>query len=377
MVLKVAVAARLYKLLSGVRIGQAGSASKGAPIWFGVVCRTVPLMATQDQQEPNKSTTLTEVREENIMRQRARFFSFILLVAIGAASQCAQAANLTVNCDKKETIHKAVKLLATANPQGPNTITVAGSCRENIVIQSMDRLTLITNKGASITDRSNGSLAVVDIEDSHSVTLQGFTIIGGGGGVNCGSASVCYLTGNTIQDGAGTGLGVGRGSHAFLESNVIQNNGGRGSTVEDGSQMFSGNDVFQGNAAQGIVVDDAYFVASNSSFLNNGVGIQAIASTLRLHGGTISGSIGNGMTMVAGSTVVFRDSATVIGNGGDGVHLEDASFAGFQSATVTGNLSGLDVNCAPQFTITHFVARTGGITNCVEPVSNSKLKDLE
>jgi hypothetical protein len=308
------------------------------------------------------------------MRQRARFFSFILLAAIGAASQYAQAANLTVNCDNKETIHKAVKLLATANPQGPNTITVSGSCRENIAIRSMDRLTLITKKGASITDRSNGSLAVVDIEDSHSVTLRGFTIIGGGGGVNCGSASVCYLTGNTIEAG---GVGVRGGSRSFLESNVIQN-GGRGATVEDGSQMFSSDDVFQSNAAQGIVIGDGvYFVASNSSFLNNGVGILAAASNLLLHGGTISGSIGNGMTMLAGSTVVFRDSATVTGNGGDGVHLEDASFAGFQSATVTGNLSGLDVNCAPQFTITHFVARTGGITNCVEPASKSQLKDLK
>jgi hypothetical protein len=132
--------------------------------------------------------------------------------------------------------------------------------------------------------------------------------------------------------------------------------------------MFSSNDVFQGNAGLGIeVVEGAYFVASNSSFLNNGVGILAAASNLLLHGGTISGSIGNGMTLLGGSTAVFRDGATVIDNGADGVHLEDASFAGFQSATVTGNLSGLDINCAPQFTITHFVARTGGITNCVEP----------
>ncbi len=307
------------------------------------------------------------------MRQRARVFALILLGCIGAASQRAQAANLTVNCDKKETIHKAVKLLANANPQGPNTIFVAGSCRENIVVQSMDRLTLITKNGASIRDRSNGTLAVVDVEDSHSVTVQGFTIIGGVGGVNCGSASVCYLTGNTIEAG---GVGVSGGSRSFLESNVIEN-GGRGATVEGGSQMSSSNDVFQTNGAQGIVLEGSYFLASNSSVLNNGSGILAASSNLSLLGGTVSGSVGNGITMRAGSTVAFRNSAIVTGNGGDGVHLEDASFAGFQSATVTGNLSGLDVNCAPQFTITHFVARTGGITNCVEPVSNSKLKDLE
>ena len=310
------------------------------------------------------------------MRQNAKFFALFLLVAMGAASRCAQAVNLTVNCDRHESLHKALRLLATSNPQGPNKIAVLGSCKGNFVIQSMDRLTLITKTGASITDRSNGNLAVVDVEDSRSVTVQGFTINGGGAGVNCGSASVCYLTGNTIQSGAGSGVGVGRGSHAFLESNVIQNyNGGRGATVDDGSQMFSSNDIFQGNELGIVIGDGVYFVASNSSFLNNGVGILAAASNLLLYGGTISGSIGNGMTMLGGSTVVFRDGATVTGNGGDGVHLEDASFAGFQSATVTGNLSGLDVNCAPQFTITHFVARTGGSTNCVEPASPAQARD--
>src|SRR5882762_10885530 len=176
-----------------------------------------PAMSTPSiNTNATRSTTLTEVREENIMRQRARFFAFCLMMVMGAASQYAQATNLTVNCDRHESLHKALRLLATTNPQGPNKITVLGDCKGNFVIQSMDRLTLITKNGASITDRSNGSSAVLDIEDSHSVTVQGFTINGGGAGLNCGSASVCYLTGNTIQDGAGTGVGVGGSSCAFL-----------------------------------------------------------------------------------------------------------------------------------------------------------------
>ncbi len=310
------------------------------------------------------------------MRPRSMVFTLFLLMGIGAASQYAQAANLTVNCDKKGAIHKAVKLLASTNPQGPNTISVAGSCRENILIRSMDRLTLITKNGAAITDRSKGSLAVVNIEDSHSVTVQGFTINGGGGGVNCGSASVCYLTGNTIQDGAGIGVEVGNSSRAFLESNVIQNNGFRGSTVSDGSQMFSSNDVFQGNGQAVVASFGAYFEASNSSFLNNAVGIEAPSATVRLRGGTISGSTGNGMTLLGGSSAIFQ-GPTITGNGGVGVHLEDGSFAGFLGANITGNLSGLDVECAPQAPITRFVDRTGGITNCVEAASNSKLKAVE
>jgi hypothetical protein len=304
------------------------------------------------------------------MRVRATVFAFCLLVAIGAAGRSAEAANLTVNCDKKQTIRETLKLLALVHLPGPHTLSVVGSCRENIVIQSVDHLTLIAKNGASITDRSGGTLAVVDIEDSHSVTLQGFTINGGSAGVSCGTSSVCYLTGNAVQDVLGVGVSVSGGSHAFLESNVIQNCAGAGSSVSDGSQMFSSNDVFQSNAQGVIVGAGVYFVASNSSFLNNGIGIVASASNLLLHGGTISGNIGNGMTILADSTAIFRDGTAVTGNGGEGVHLEDASFAGFQNATVTGNNSGgLDVDCAPQFTITHFVDRTGGVTNCHEPSS--------
>lgn len=313
---------------------------------------------------------LKQVRK-NIMRRRGTAFAFFLLLVTGAAGRSADAANLTVNCDKKQTIRETLKLLAVVHLQGPHTLSVVGSCRENIVIQSVDRLTLIAKNGASITDHSGGTLAVVDIEDSHSVTLQGFTINGGSAGVSCGTSSVCYLTGNTVQDVLGVGVSVSGGSHVFLESNVIQNNAGAGAIAGDGSQMFSSNDVFQNNATQGVNLGSgAYFVASNSSFLNNGVGILAVASNLFLHGGTIiSGSVGNGMTLLADSTVSFRDNTTVTGNGGEGVHLEDASFAGFQSATVTGNSGGLDVDCAPQFTITHFVDRTGGVTNCKEPSS--------
>jgi hypothetical protein len=91
----------------------------------------------------NERTTLTDVGEEKSMRQSARAFAFFLLISIGAASQSAQATKLTVNCDKQQPIRTALRLLATTNPQGPNTITVSGACKGNIVIQSMDRLTLI------------------------------------------------------------------------------------------------------------------------------------------------------------------------------------------------------------------------------------------
>ena len=308
------------------------------------------------------------------MRQRARTLALFLLVSIGAASQHAQAVNLSVNCDKHESIRKALRLLATSNPQGPNKITVSGSCKGNFVIQGMDRLTLITKTGASITDRSNGNLAVVDVEDSQRVTLQGFTIIGGAQAIQCSTASLCYLTGNTIQGPGRFGVNVVRGSRAFLESNVIQN-WARGAFIT-GAQVFSSNDVFQGNGGSGIAALAAsYFESVNSNFLNNGDGIEA-GGTVTLVGGLISGNSGDGVRLLSGK-VVFQ-GPTITGNGNVGVHLEDGAFAGFLAANITGNLSGLDIDCAPQFPITRFIDRTGGITNCVEPAaSKSQLRTIE
>jgi hypothetical protein len=99
-------------------------------------------------------------------------------------------------------------------------------------------------------------------------------------------------------------------------------------------------------------------------------------STVQLRGGTISGNLGDGMTLLGGASVAFF-GPTITGNGGNGVHLEDGAFAGFVAANVTGNMSGLDVDCEPQFPITRFVERTGGITNCVEPAGNSQRKTSE
>jgi hypothetical protein len=315
------------------------------------------------------------------MKRRASVFAFFLVMAIGAANQYATAVSLRVDCNKHESIRKALRLLANTHPQGPNKVTVSGACEGNLVIQSMDRLKLITENGASITDRSNGTLAVIDIEDSHSVSVQGFTINGGGGGIGiqCSTASVCYLTGNTLQ-GGGTGhfgVNVVRGSRAFLESNVIEN-WGRGAFIFGGAEVFSSHDVFRSNGGSAIaVLNRSYFESSNSSLDNNGVGIEAGGSGVFLGGsGTVSGNTFDGVRVLAASEVIVQ-GPTITANGGVGVLVNDNSFAAFLAASVTGNLSGLDIDCEPQFPTARLVDRTGGITNCVEPASSSRQKAVQ
>src|SRR2546421_12630059 len=85
--------------------------------------------------------------------------------------------------------------------------------------------------------------------------------------------------------------------------------------------MFSSNDVFQGNPAEGVDVRSAYFSASNSSFLNNSIGVRAGASIVQLSGGTITGSGEDGMILRGNSSAGFF-GPTITGNGGQGVHYE-------------------------------------------------------
>ncbi len=303
-----------------------------------------------------------------------------LFVAIWATSKSAQAANLSVNCDKKDKIHKALKVVAALNPGGPNTINVSGSCKENLVIDGFDRLTLTTKSGASISDHSNGTLPVVFVHDSQSFTLQGFTINGGADGIDCVGASVCYLRSNTIQSSVGQqGVGVGGGSRGILVGNTIQNNTQRGLTVNGGGQVFSNSDTFSGNASAAIVANSGtYFTADLSSVTNNGSdGSAAIVvtdhSAARLISCTISGNKGDGVDVQHAAEARFDaydGPGTVTANSGVGVGVHDLSFALFSGGTtVTGNLAGTDVLCSPQFPATRGALSNigGGITNCLEP----------
>src|SRR5271169_5653703 len=91
-------------------------------------------------------------------------FASIVLLSVGSV---AQALTLSVNCGSKEaltSIGAALKALQRFEFGGPATINVSGACHENVVIQSIDRLTLNAAPGASISDQSGGNLSTVTID---------------------------------------------------------------------------------------------------------------------------------------------------------------------------------------------------------------------
>jgi hypothetical protein len=305
------------------------------------------------------------------MRRITRTSAFFLVIVFAAVvSSDARGANLKVNCNGKgQTINGALKQLI---PQGPNTLTVSGTCNENVLIQSFDNLTLqAAPGGASINDASGGNLEVITIQDSTRITIQGFTINGGAEGIICFDHSLCRFNGNTIQGSPGNGVRLSR-ARAVFTGNVIQNNAADGLQVDNDSQAFTNGDTIQGHGEFGVVVTNGSFllaagttVQGNSS---NGVEIDD-NSTLRMVGSAVTGNGDAGVFLGRASVATFGPGNAVTANSGDGVSIRDLSFGRFvPGVNITGNLSGTDVNCNGQFPATRGIANIApGTTNCVEP----------
>ena len=301
----------------------------------------------------------------------------ILAVMIGLTALGADAGtNLKVDCshEGEDALPTITAALAQLNPTGPNTVTVSGACKENVVIWSFDRLTLTANPGASITDASGGASPVIVIGDSTRITLNGFLVNGGSTGILCLDFSLCRFKGNTIQGVTGFG-GVGvLQSRASFEGDVIQDNAGTGLGASGSTVSARGVTVLR-NTFAGVDADKgSNLQLANSQVNNNGraagaAGVRVAGhSTAQLANNTITANDGNGVRVFQASVGVFSGGNVITNNGGTGVSVEDLSFAQFDSPNaITGN-PGFDVACLAQFSATRGVNINigGGTTSCVE-----------
>jgi hypothetical protein len=319
------------------------------------------------------------------MKPLCRKLCLTLLITLFAL--VCEAANFNVTCGKTgtglHTINAALaKISEVAKHQelGPNTITVTGACVENLLIASLDNLTLQASAaGASISDASGGALDTVLVIDSTRFALNNFTI---NGSVNCANNAVCRLFGNTIQNSqVGWGLRASRAHVDSVNDSISNNPSGAGIISTNDSRIAVQDDTISNNGGRGIqvtfgslvFVSAANTVTTISNNADHGI-FAATNGTIRLQFANITGNAGDGIRVQDGSTLrtdfVAPSVNNISGNGGSGVNLGDLSDAWFApdgSMNITGNLSGLDVYCAGQFVATRWVGFVGGTTNCVEP----------
>jgi hypothetical protein len=288
-----------------------------------------------------------------------------------------------VNCSSSNTLINSINtVLASLDPSEDNTIYVSGACKENVNITGFDRLQLIAQNGASITDASGDTAAVISIDKSTRVSVHGFTINGNGPNaqtevIDC-TFSYCAFSGNTIQGGS-DGVDVFRGARASFHGDVIQNNNnGAGIFVGQNGFVLANGLTTQRNG-QGANVGGGFLQINNGTVQNNlGAGIVVrLNGTVNMFTSNVTGNGGNGINVFGHSTLQLGSGGGAIGssitnNSGAGVVVKDLSFANFPdgvSNIVKSNLGGADVICSPQFPATRGALANigGGSTNCVEP----------
>lgn len=283
-------------------------------------------------------------------------------------------ANIHVYCSnpkaKVKTITDGLTMLGDVRPA---VLLISGTCHENVVIESLDRVTLQGNPTATIDGGSDPNLGTVEIVDSQSIQLSNLTITGGGEGVGCLGQSLCQLTQVTIQNSLADGASVGAAGHLQILDTVIQNNTGIGLGISGGSANFFGGSI-SGNGSDGVSLLTGGSLGTAAGNLFAGVTIQNNAgngvtanlhNTVALNSATVTGNAGDGVSLQAESTLTMLGSS-ITNNAGHQIRIGDLSMGRFagSSNTVTGSNSP-DVVCDPVFSATRkFGNLTGTTTNC-------------
>jgi parallel beta helix pectate lyase-like protein len=319
----------------------------------GLLVAVLPLVAhSVSPALPDRITSRVDTRE-----------------AAALASATVEKVGIHVDCSnvaaKVHTIADGLKAIGDA---GPSVLLVSGTCRENVVIEGLDRVTIQGNPTATLDGGADPSAVALTISDSRSIQLTSLNITGGGIGVACFNQSLCRMSQVTIQDSLGDGVSVGVRSQANIVSSVIQNSAGTGLVVGSGGAGNLGDVAIVGNASGGVRLGfggGLVAVSGGSVSDNGGNGITAPgASVVFLGGATVSRNAGDGLALQAGSTATVRGSE-ISSNAGHQVRIGDLSSAVFGNFNAVLGTTFPDVVCDPVFSATRgFGNLAGTTTNC-------------
>src|SRR5215467_6203210 len=270
-------------------------------------------------------------------------------------SSLAFAAGATVDCTGATpgAFTSITAALASLPATGPNSISVTGTCHENVVIFNRTDLTIFGNPTATVVPgNANGHLLAIFssqrigiqnitfdggrgafINDNSRVDLTNITIQNSGGIGLTSIDSLVHIADSTVKNSTRSGISIGGGTF-YVDSDVtgttVTANGRSGISVLTGHLILNGGDE---------VTPGTENVISN----NTGVGV-AVANSAEAD---ISGDnriIGNqgpfGLEVIHTSTVIMTDGL-IQSNAGIGVHCGETSHCEWDGITkIDNNLKG-------------------------------------
>ena len=320
----------------------------------------------------------------------------VVLILAASAAVAQTPASVTVDCNSGQSLNAALSKL---NKQGPNTVSVNGTCTEYVQVFGFENLTLKGMTGATLAQPSTGAGTVLNsllfIESSRNIIVQGFNIqadtvtvpaIGIGHGssdirlrnlnIQGGTSGIVIFENSqvsiayvTAEDPGYSTIGIYDLSDVHVERSAFKSTTGTGYRVAMDigashvtmygttiSNMQVGISAHNGSIVDVLTFNTYYATGgpsdvtiSNSAGTNyNGVTVDGggslnvngaklvINKPGQTYGGTSGGVlISDGASMTAGSGLLV-----ITGSKGQGVMALNNSHATVNGATVTGGSHG-------------------------------------
>jgi hypothetical protein len=217
------------------------------------------------------------------MKRTGRF----LALAVLAFGTEATAGQITVNCDRGESLGRAVALLPRGNP---STVTVNGTCTEYVAIRGLEDLTVRSRTGATLVQPPGDAgqpyvfKAALTIDASRSITIDGLKVLAsptdaysGGVFVRGGSADVRLR--NTTIGGGNQCVSIAQNSQVSLAGVTARDSSWAAVGVWDGSAVRIEDSLFEGSTSpgwhEGIVANNSVAVVHGTRIRNMQVGMDA------------------------------------------------------------------------------------------------------
>jgi hypothetical protein len=241
-----------------------------------------------------------------------------------------RAATVTVDCDRGETIGRALARISWLNRLQANTVNVRGTCVESVEIRNFERLT-VAGVGAAAIRGPSDATPELSIANSQDVIVRDLTIGSAGGtSLQIANCQDCEVRGSTIE---GLALLYGSGTALFFDDVLHAN----GSFAALGSY----------DHIRVVMVDCT--VEPGSGWIWAGVNSESI---IHLSGSTVRG-FGVGIAVSNGAKLTLSDRQSLVpGSGPDatvvvennawsGVEVSGASTASIPVARIRNNGVGV------------------------------------
>jgi hypothetical protein len=240
--------------------------------------------------------------------------------------------------------------LASLPANGPNSISVSGTCTENIVIVGRTDLAIFGNPSATIK-AANPNGRVLSIFNSQRVGVSNNITFDGGRGIAVISTPLAEFDAITVQNSGGIGV-TSIDSLVHLSNATIKNSVRSGISIGGGTFYLDGGVTVTNNGRVGVAVLTGHLILNggdgtpgteNIVSNNANVGVE-VASSAEADIGADNRITGNGgkwgLLVLNGSSIVMTDGA-ISSNTGLGVHCGGTSHCEFGGNThINSNAGG-------------------------------------